>query len=292
MPEVQRTWLARMLYALPPRTLSTLRMAIAEDRIYLLDRGGIEGVPLGVFYSEVAERIYVPSGMTLVPAVAPTVLADLVSDAQGGHVFFEPESNTPRVVPANAFGPVSRQVLRDVAGTVVHADAPDRVDPPLPLMQYGDARRFPLWGVPGKDLPVTSSDGADEGLMADTEKLQRRYDALIADFVSPLVTGGTVMLHQAVAPGSIGYFEHANTGDANANREIFDALHRVASTIAPVQTVPWPDRDLLLLAMAAHNLVLITDPEMDRVFARGARRKIVDWIDDIIDAIAPPNTRG
>lgn len=161
VPLPQREWLARMLYALPPRTLSTLRMAIAGDRIYLLDRGGIEGVPLGVFYSEVADRIYVPSGMTLVPAVAPQVLTDLVSDAQGGHVFFEPESSAPRVVPANAFGPVSRQVLRDVAGQVVHADAPDRVDPPLPLMQYGDARRFPLWGVPGKDLPTPAAD-ADE----------------------------------------------------------------------------------------------------------------------------------
>ena len=161
VPLSQREWLARMLYALPPRTLSTLRMAIAEDRIYLLDSGGIEGVPLGVFYSEVAERIYVPSGMTLVPAVAPQVLNDLVADRQGGHVFFEPPG-TPRVVAAGAFGPVSRQVLRDVAAHTISADAPAQLDPPLPLMQYGDARRFPLWGVPGKDLPVGSGDGEDE----------------------------------------------------------------------------------------------------------------------------------
>lgn len=154
VPAEQRPWLARMLYALPPRTLSTLRMAIAEDRVYLLDPGGIEGVPLGVFYSEIAERIYVPSGMTLVPAVAPQVLADLVADRKGGHVFFEPTTATPRVVPGAAFGPISRQVLRDVAALTVHADAPDRYDPPLPLMQYGDSSRFPLWGVPGKDRPV------------------------------------------------------------------------------------------------------------------------------------------
>lgn len=158
IPGEQREWLARMLYALPPRTLSTLRMAIADDRVYLLDKNGIEGVPLGVFYSEIAERIYVPSGMTLVPAVAPAVLSDLVADGRGGHVFFEPESEVPRVVAAGAFGPVSRQVLRDIAAQVVHADAPDRYDPPLPLMEYGDRRRFPLWGVPGKDLPLTDPD--------------------------------------------------------------------------------------------------------------------------------------
>lgn len=157
----ERPWLARMLYALPPRTLSTLRMAIGEDRVYLLDPGGIEGVPLGRFYSEVAERIYVPAGMTLVPAVAPQVLAELVSDRKGGHVFFEPEDPAPRVVPQAAFGPISRQILREVAGLTVHADAPDRYDPPLPLMQYGDARRFPLWGVPGKDRPLVP-DADDE----------------------------------------------------------------------------------------------------------------------------------
>ncbi len=162
VPASQRQWLARMLYALPPRTLSTLKMAIAADRVYLLDKGGIEGVPLGTFYSEVAERIYVPSGMTLVPAVAPQVLADLVADGKGGHVFFEPESPVPRVVAASAFAPVSRQVLRDVAALTVHADAPDQADPPLPLMQYGDERRFPLWGVPGKDMPVGPPPGSDD----------------------------------------------------------------------------------------------------------------------------------
>ncbi len=128
--------------------------------------------------------------------------------------------------------------------------------------------------------------------MADTEKLQRRYDALVVDFVRPLVTGGQVVLDQAIAPGAIGYFQHANTGDAHANREIFDALHRAGSSIAQIRSVPWPDRDLLLLAMAAHNLVLLTDPELDRVFARGARRKVVDWIDEILKAVAPPNTRA
>jgi len=152
--KAERPWLARMLYALPPRTLSTLRMAVAEDRVYLLDPGGIEGVPLGRFYSEIAERIYVPAGMTLVPAVAPAVLVDLVADRNGGHVFFDPEHSTPRVVAASAFGPISRQVIRDIAGVAVHADAPDRYDPPLPLMQYGEPRRFPLWGVPAKEQPI------------------------------------------------------------------------------------------------------------------------------------------
>lgn len=149
----EQPWLARMLYTLPPNTLSSLQIAFAGDRVYLLNPKGIEGVPLGRFYSEIAERIYVPAGTTIVPSVAPSVLVDLVADRTGGHVFFEPE---PRAIPASAFGPVSRQVLREVAAMVVHAEAPDRYDPPLPLLQYGEPRRFPLWGVPAKDHAIAS----------------------------------------------------------------------------------------------------------------------------------------
>lgn len=128
--------------------------------------------------------------------------------------------------------------------------------------------------------------------MSDGEKLQRRYDELVAGFVAPLLTGGKVVIEQPHAPGAINYYQHANTSDTHSDSEIFDALHRRAAAIAPVSTVPWPDRDLLLVAMAAVNLLHVTDPALDRVFARGARKKVVDWIDQIIAAIAPPNTRA
>lgn len=143
----EREWLSRMLYLLPSHTLASLRMAITEKAIFLIDQRGIETIPLGRFYSEVADRIYVPAGMTLVPAVAPSVLAELLSDRGTGHAFFEPGEEQPRILPDEAFGPVSRTVLRDVGGKLVHADAPDRHDPALPLVAYGPETSFPLWGV-------------------------------------------------------------------------------------------------------------------------------------------------
>ena len=159
MPLGQREWLARLLYALPPKTLSALRIAIGDDRFYLVDPSGIEGVPLGTFFSEVAQRIYVPSGLTLVPAVAPAVLQDLVRDRGDGTVFFFADEDEPRVVPAAAFGPVSRKVLRDVAAVPVGADRPVEEEPALPLLRYEKPRRFPLWGVPGKDAPPADGEG-------------------------------------------------------------------------------------------------------------------------------------
>jgi hypothetical protein len=155
VPASQREWLSRLLYALPPNTLAALRMAIGTDSIFLIDRSGIEGVPLGTYYCEVAERIYVPAGLSLVPAVASSVLEELVRDRGDGHVYFEPGRSTPIVIPANAFGPISRRALREVSAVPVSADRPDNTEPPLPLLQYEDARRFPLWGVPGKKPPAS-----------------------------------------------------------------------------------------------------------------------------------------
>jgi hypothetical protein len=147
VPITEREWLSKMLYLLPASTLSGLRMAITESAIYLLDQRGIETVPLGRFYSEVADRIYVPTGLTLVPAVSPTVLSELVADRGTGHAFFEQGDDRPRILSAESFGPVSSTVLRDVGGKLVHADAPDRRDPTLPLVAYGPETSFPLWGV-------------------------------------------------------------------------------------------------------------------------------------------------
>lgn len=165
VPIAQREWLARLLYALPPNTLSALRIAVGEERFYLLDAKGIEGVPLGTFCSEVAPRIYVPSGSTIVPAVSAAVLQELVRDRADAYVFFEaaPDGTAlPRAVPAAAFGPVSRKALRDIAATPVSASRPAELEVPLPLLQYDEPRRFPLWGVPNADdAPTTAKPDAE-----------------------------------------------------------------------------------------------------------------------------------
>jgi hypothetical protein len=151
VPLAERAWLARMLYVLPPRTLSALRVALTPTAAYLIDPAGIEGVPLGVFYTELAPRIYVPAGTALEPSVGPDVLATLVENRGDGLVFFEPGSETPTLVPAEAFGPVTRRALRTIAALPVSAEAIDTVEVELPLLEYGEATRFPLRNVPGRE---------------------------------------------------------------------------------------------------------------------------------------------
>ena len=148
VPVEQRVWLARLLYALPPKTLAALQVAAGEDAFYLVDRAGIEGVPLGIFHTEVAERIYVPAGYAIVPAVSAAVLQDLVRERGDGTVFFDAATATPRVVPKASFGPVSRRMLKEIAAVPISAARPEADEPELPLLRYEKPRRFPLWGVP------------------------------------------------------------------------------------------------------------------------------------------------
>jgi len=160
VPPEQREWLARLLYALPSEAFTSLRMAFGQaGEIYLLDSHGIEGIPLGTFMSAVADRVYVPAGFSLVPAVAPSVLLGLLGDREGGHVFFGHEGGSPGRVPDADFRDASRAILDEISTRVVSAAAPVE-DPPLELLQYAEARRLPLFGLP-KAEPAKSNDPSE-----------------------------------------------------------------------------------------------------------------------------------
>ncbi|MCA9616749.1 MAG: hypothetical protein KC586_28515, partial [Myxococcales bacterium] len=80
------------------------------------------------------------------------------------YVFFEAAADgtaIPRAVPSSAFGPVSRKALREIAATPVSAGRPAELEVPLPLLQYDEPRRFPLWGVPNVDEPASKPEGSE-----------------------------------------------------------------------------------------------------------------------------------
>jgi hypothetical protein len=153
IPLEQAPWLARLLYAIPSRLLSELRIAQADNAIYLLSPSGIEGLPLGIFFCETAPRVYIPAGSAILPSVAPELLTELIPDAQSGHVFFQWGEAPPVVVPRGGFAEVSRDTIYSLASMSANLSEPaDRIQE-LPLLQYDEARRFPTWGLPGQDMP-------------------------------------------------------------------------------------------------------------------------------------------
>jgi hypothetical protein len=128
--------------------------------------------------------------------------------------------------------------------------------------------------------------------VADVAKLQATYDALVEGFVLPLVEGRAGALGRPIAPGCFDFFRQTRVTSSSADQEIFDALHRAATDIAPLATVPWPSPGLVAISAAAHDLLVLTDPALDRVFARSARLTILQWIDRWIDLVPAPATRG
>src|SRR6476659_4408035 len=102
--------------------------------------------------------------------------------------------------------------------------------------------------------------------MADVRKLQAAYDALVGRFVLPIVEGGAGELDRPIGPGCQSFFVDTTCTSPEVDERIFDAMHRSASGMVPIETVPWPSPGLVTLAAAAHDLMAVTDPALDSIF--------------------------
>lgn len=128
--------------------------------------------------------------------------------------------------------------------------------------------------------------------MADARKMQLAYDALVGRFVLPVVEGGAGELDRPIGPGCFSFFADTSATSPEVDERIFDAMHRAASGVAPVETVPWPSPGLVALAAAAHDLLALTDPSLEGLFARGARKTMLAWTDRWLSFVPAPTTRG
>lgn len=128
--------------------------------------------------------------------------------------------------------------------------------------------------------------------MSDASKLQATYDAMVEGFVLPLLEGRAGELGRPIAPGCFDFFRQTRVSSPATDEKIFDALHRAAADIAPLEVVPWPSPGLVAIAAAAHDLLALTDPSLDRLFVRGARTTVLEWIDRWIALVPAPATRG
>ncbi len=128
--------------------------------------------------------------------------------------------------------------------------------------------------------------------MTDPRALQAAYDALVVDFLVPMLEGREMKLAQPIAPGCASYFAQTRSGSSDADGRIYDALHRGASELATIETLRWPSMGLLAMTAAMYDALYLTDPSLDRVFARSARRTILDWARGWTALVGLPATRG
>jgi hypothetical protein len=127
---------------------------------------------------------------------------------------------------------------------------------------------------------------------SDPAKLQQSYDALVAGFVLPLVEGTAGELGRPIAPGCFAFFKDTRPSSPDVDARVFDALHRAASALVPVETVPWPSPGVIAVAAAAYDLCALTDPSLEGLFTRGARATILGWTDRWLELVPGPTTRG
>lgn len=128
--------------------------------------------------------------------------------------------------------------------------------------------------------------------MTEATRTQAVVDHFLRDFLRPLLTGGTVHLGRAIAPGVLEAAALSASTDADTDDAILTALHDAAAELVPTRHLSWPDRDALALALACHDLALLTDPMLDRAFARGARKTIAGFVHTLAAGTAPVRTRG
>lgn len=122
-------------------------------------------------------------------------------------------------------------------------------------------------------------------------RLQQAFDDLVAGFLVPLLSGGTVQLGRPIAPAALEHFELARPSDSDAEWRALDALHAAASAVAPLRAQPRLDRATLALTIACHDLLFLTDPELAGWPARRARPVLERWIDQAVALAGLPATR-
>lgn len=125
-----------------------------------------------------------------------------------------------------------------------------------------------------------------------SKETQKAFDTLMSDVLVPLLTGGLVKLTRFFHPSVAETFAFGEFTSAEHEASIREALKRRVSELIEPQVLPFPELATMQMIMAGHNLVALTDPKLDRTFARGAIPKVRAWTEEIIGAVKPPRTRG
>ena len=128
--------------------------------------------------------------------------------------------------------------------------------------------------------------------MSDADKIHARFESFAVDFLSPLLAGGTLRTGEPLHAGMLPHFADARSSDFEHDQKTLLSFHNHASEYAPIAYMPYPDKGAMACAMACHNFAMLTDPQLDRAFTRGAAPKILEWTRGLIDAIPFPRSRG
>ncbi|MCA9583425.1 MAG: hypothetical protein KC416_16610, partial [Myxococcales bacterium] len=122
--------------------------------------------------------------------------------------------------------------------------------------------------------------------------MAERIETFLGGFLRPLLAGGTVCTGDPLHPDWVDNFALHRSLDEPLVEAIEGAMAGLASRYAPLRTPPWPDPGSMALAMAAHNLLVLTDPLLRRPLSRRAIAPIETWTAALVERCGWPVSRG
>jgi hypothetical protein len=93
VPATELALLRHATYVLGRETLQSTRIAITERGAFLTASDGAEVLPIGHFYRRYHPHIFVPSGLDVVPPVAPELLFGLLGSPREEFVFLQADGS-------------------------------------------------------------------------------------------------------------------------------------------------------------------------------------------------------
>jgi FtsH ternary system domain X7 len=153
IPTEQLPLLRRLSYALPHQTIARTTIAVTPRGAFLRCTAGIEAIPLGTFFVEFHNQLYVPAGYEVTPAVAPEVLYRALG-APAQQVVFITTDARALAVDEGAFVPLETALLEAKPWEPVVADAIELALNEAPVdLKLGGLGAFPLGGAEAAPEP-------------------------------------------------------------------------------------------------------------------------------------------
>lgn len=143
----EMAWLKRLVYALPATALESYKMALTDMGCVILNRQGVEMIPIGMPLREVYTRVFIPQNTQFSPPLSYEQL-QLHLGLRPGRCYFMPRGLAQAFsVTEDALQPLARYLLADVS----LSPAQDQAAAPMDLndaveMVNQDIGYFALWG--------------------------------------------------------------------------------------------------------------------------------------------------
>ena len=140
-------WLKRLIYMMPQTALEAYQMAVTDQGCLVLNRKGVELLPIGMQLREVFNNVFIPADTLFSPPIGVDQLQRHLG-LQAGKVYFMPRGlQQAFFVDEAGFKPMARYLLADVALREVADKAPEPMSMKEGVeMVNRDVGYFALWG--------------------------------------------------------------------------------------------------------------------------------------------------